>query len=189
MSRLVANLLDVTRLRVNRIVLSLERLDLAGLVEEVAGRFEEELERAGRPLRLSCPGPVHGTFDRTKLEQVVTNLLSNAIRYGAGPVEVEVASGAGEASLSVRDHGQGIPPEDQARLFQRFERGQNAADGGGLGLGLYIVRHIVEAHGGRIELTSEVGAGSVFTVSLPAALPDEAAPGALGRAAVDGAHA
>jgi signal transduction histidine kinase len=167
MTRLVSNLLDVTRLRVNRLELTLEPLDLAGLVEQAAGRFQEELARAGRALHLSCAGPVHGSFDRTKLEQVVTNLVSNAIRHGAGPVEVAVEPGAGEVSFSVHDHGRGIAPEDRARVFQRFECGQNADGSGGLGLGLYIVRHIVEAHGGRIALESEPGTGSVFTVTLP----------------------
>lgn len=171
MGRLVANLLDVTRLRVNRLELAPEPVDLAGLVEEVAGRFQEELARAGRALRVSTPGPVVGSWDRTKLEQVVTNLVSNAIRYGGtGPIEVTVRPGADEVSVAVRDHGRGIAPEDRARVFQRFERGQNADGAGGLGLGLYIVRNIVEAHGGRIDLESEVGAGSVFTVRLPGAI-------------------
>jgi signal transduction histidine kinase/DNA-binding response OmpR family regulator len=168
MSRLVANLLDVTRLRVNRMDLQPERLDLSGLVEEVAGRFQEELARAGRALRLACPGPLLGSWDRIKLEQVLTNLLSNAVRYGGdGPVDVEVRPDGDEVRVAVRDSGRGIAPEDQARVFQRFERGRNADGSGGLGLGLYIVRSIVEAHGGRIELASALGAGSEFTVRLP----------------------
>jgi len=176
LNRLVANLLDVTRLRVQRLELAHEPFDLCGLVEEVSGRFQEELGRAGRVLRVATPGPALGLWDRTKLEQVVTNLVSNAIRYGGSePIDVAVQASAGEVRISVQDRGRGVAPEDQARIFRRFERGQNAEGSGGLGLGLYVVRQIVEAHGGRIELESELGAGATFTVVLPVAPRDTAA--------------
>jgi signal transduction histidine kinase len=153
---------------VQRLELSVERFDLCGMVEEVAGRFQEELQRAGRAVHVAVPGPVTGLWDRTKLEQVVSNLVSNAIRYGgAGSIDVAVRAAGGEVRVAVRDRGRGIAPEDQARIFRRFERGGNAEGSGGLGLGLFVVRHIVEAHGGRIEVESELGAGSVFTVVLP----------------------
>ncbi len=168
LNRLVANLLDVTRLRVQRLELSLERFDLCGIIEEVAGRFQEELQHAGRAVRVAASGPVVGLWDRTKLEQVVSNLVSNAIRYGgAGPIDVAVHVAGGEVRVAVRDRGRGIAPEDQARIFRRFERAGNSEGSGGLGLGLYVVRNLVEAHGGRIEVESELGAGSVFTVVLP----------------------
>lgn len=175
LNRLVANLLDVTRLRVQRLELAPEPFDLCGLVEEVSGRFQEELGRAGRVLRVEAPAPAQGIWDRTKLEQVVTNLVSNAIRYGgSAPIDVAVTAAGGEVRISVQDRGRGIAPEDRARIFRRFERGQNAEGSGGLGLGLYVVRQIVEAHGGRIEVESELGAGATFTVVLPVA-PREAA--------------
>jgi signal transduction histidine kinase/DNA-binding response OmpR family regulator len=169
MNRLVSNLLDVTRLRVHRLDLEPERFDLCALVEEVAARFQEELGRTGRELRISLEGPALGVWDRTKLEQVVSNLVSNAIRYGGdSPVDVAVRAAAGEVRVAVRDRGRGIAPEDLARIFRRFERGGNAHGSGGLGLGLYVVRHIVEAHRGRIEVESELDAGATFTVILPA---------------------
>ena len=96
------------------------------------------------------------------------NLLSNALKYGnRAPVEVAVASDGVTATLVVRDHGLGIPPESRARVFERFERAASSRHYGGLGLGLYIVRQIVEAHGGTIALDSEVNVGSTFTVELP----------------------
>jgi signal transduction histidine kinase/DNA-binding NarL/FixJ family response regulator len=181
LNRLVANLLDVTRLRVQRLELAPEPFDLCALVEEVSGRFQEEVGRAGRELRVSTRAPAQGLWDRTKLEQVVSNLVSNAIRYGGTePIDVSVDASAGEVRISVQDRGRGIAPEDRARIFRRFERGQNAEGSGGLGLGLYVVRQIVEAHGGRIDVESELGAGSTFTVVLPlasrAAAEDAATP-------------
>ncbi len=168
LNRLVANLLDVTRLRVGRMDLSIEPIELAELVEEVSSHFEEELARQGRELRLACAGPVHGRWDRVKVEQVVTNLLSNAVRYGvSGPVELSVTQSGEVAELAVRDHGPGIKPEDQARIFDRYERGRASEGNGGLGLGLYLVRTLVELHGGCVRLESAPGQGTSFTVELP----------------------
>ncbi|HET6439383.1 MAG TPA: ATP-binding protein [Anaeromyxobacter sp.] len=171
LNRLVANLLDVTRLRVGRLELALEEFDLCGLVEEVAGRFSDELARGGRRIEVELARPVPGRWDRVRLEQVLTNLLSNAIRYGAGPVEVSVARAGEGVRLRVRDHGTGIGPEEQARIFDRYERGR-ASGGGGLGLGLYLVRLFVEAHGGAVALESGEGEGACFTVSLPLCPPE-----------------
>ncbi len=168
LNRLVANLLDVTRMRVGRMELSPEPLDLVELVTEVAGHFQEEVARQGRQLEVSGQGPIEGRWDRLKLEQVFTNLLSNAVRYGAsGPIEVSVARCAEVAEIAVRDRGPGIRSEDQGRIFDRYERGKAAAGNGGLGLGLYLVRLLVEAHGGCVRLDSMVGQGSTFTVALP----------------------
>jgi signal transduction histidine kinase len=103
-----------------------------------------------------------------RLEQVVGNLLSNAIKYGAGhPIEVAVSRNAHTAKLAITDHGIGISPEDQARLFNRFERAVSIKSFGGLGLGLYITRQIVTAHGGTIRVDSQPGAGATFLVELP----------------------
>jgi signal transduction histidine kinase len=103
-----------------------------------------------------------------RVEQVVTNLLSNAIKYGAGrPVEVAVSGDDLLARLTIRDHGIGIPLEHQARIFERFERAVSDRHYGGLGLGLWIVRQIVDALGGSIIVESEAGKGSTFTVNLP----------------------
>jgi signal transduction histidine kinase len=142
---------------------------------------------------VAAPGPLLGRWDRVRLEQVVANLVSNAIRYGgAGPVEVTLRAGPGEVTLAVRDHGRGIAAEDRARIFDRYERGRNAQGAGGLGLGLYVVRRIVEAHGGRIAVESQPGDGATFTVTLPRDEQDDAsltgpAPGAAAGRADDAA--
>ncbi|HEX7624702.1 MAG TPA: ATP-binding protein [Anaeromyxobacteraceae bacterium] len=167
-SRLVANLLEVTRLRSGRMNLELEEFDLNDLVVEVAGRFEEELVRAGRSLAVVTDGAVVGRWDRFRLDQVVTNLLANAVKYGAErPVELSMKATAEEAVLRVSDSGIGIPEDEIPRIFDRFERGSATRSFGGLGLGLYISRQITEAHGGAIGVASTVGRGSTFTVTLP----------------------
>jgi signal transduction histidine kinase len=111
---------------------------------------------------------VIGHWDRLRLEQVVSNLIANAIKYGAGrPVEVRVSRGGSYALLEVRDHGIGVAEEDHDRIFQRFERAISGAHYGGFGLGLWISREIVLAQGGFIELESAPGKGATFTVRLP----------------------
>jgi signal transduction histidine kinase len=113
-------------------------------------------------------GPAFGFWDRSRIEQVVSNLVANALKYGGGrPVAVEVGAADGKARLTVRDEGIGIPVDQQARIFERFERAVSSRHFGGLGLGLYIVRQIVDSHGGHIEVESEPDAGSTFTVTLP----------------------
>jgi PAS domain S-box-containing protein len=182
LNRLVANLLDVTRARVGRMDLTLEPVELVALVEEVSGHFEEELARQSRQARVTSDGPVEGCWDRVKLEQVLTNLLSNAVRYGAsGPVEISVVRQGEVAEVTVRDHGPGIRPEEQARIFDRYERGRAAEGTGGLGLGLFLVRLLVEMHGGCVRLESAPGRGTAFTVALPLRPPasvDAEAPAA-----------
>jgi signal transduction histidine kinase len=111
---------------------------------------------------------VVGRWDRSRLEQVVANLLSNAFKYGSGkPVEIEIALEPERARLSVKDQGIGIPPERQGRIFERFERAVSARHYSGLGLGLYIVRRVLEALGGSIRVQSAPGVGSTFAVELP----------------------
>jgi signal transduction histidine kinase len=123
-------------------------------------------------------GDGRGRWDRLRLEQVLENLLSNAFKYGAGqPVEVVVGGGEGRALLSVQDGGVGIAAADVERIFGRFERAAPTRNFGGLGLGLYIARQIVEAHGGSIRLESSPGQGTTFTVDLPrAAQPTQPQP-------------
>jgi signal transduction histidine kinase len=117
------------------------------------------------------PGPpgIVGCWDRLRLDQVVSNLLSNAMKYGGERklIEIAVACDEGNVAISVRDHGVGMSPEDQDRIFERFERLISVRHFGGFGLGLWIVRQIVEAHGGRVRVESVLGEGSKFTVELP----------------------
>lgn len=142
-------------------------MDLSEVVREVSDRFAEEVRRVGCTLRVDAPA-TRGEWDRLRLEQVLANLLSNALKYGSGgSVDVTLEADADNARLSVRDEGIGISTEDIARIFGRFERAVPARHYGGLGLGLYITRQIVEAHGGQIRVTSTRGAGSTFTVELP----------------------
>jgi PAS domain S-box-containing protein len=169
LGKLVDNLLDVSRIGAGHLELELDAAcDLAALAREVAGRFSEELARAGSTLILHADHPVVGAWDPLRLEQVITNLLSNAVKYGPGqPIEIDVEDGDGPARLRVSDHGIGVPPERVQAIFERFERAVSPRSYGGLGLGLYIAREIVEAHGGRIAVASQLGHGAVFTVELP----------------------
>ncbi len=173
---LVAALLDVSRIQAGRLDLSFEELDLGALVQDTVAQFEEQLAQSGCPVTVRTAGPLRGQWDRLRLGQVVTNLLSNAMKYGQGkPIEIAVESEGERARLSVRDHGIGLGPEVQRRLFQRFERAASSRNYGGLGLGLYIARRIAEAHGGTVSVRSAPGEGSTFTLELPLAGPS---PGA-----------
>jgi signal transduction histidine kinase len=168
LTRLVDNLLDVSRITAGKLQLEYEKLDLASAVRDVLLRFDEELGRAGCALSILAEEPVLGRWDRMRVEQVVTNLVSNAIKYGQGqPIEVAVKGVGNSARLTVRDHGIGIAQSDQARIFERFERLVSDKQAGGFGLGLWIVHEIVQALGGTIRVESQVGAGTTFVVDLP----------------------
>jgi signal transduction histidine kinase len=133
---------------------------------------------AGSPLRLDAPRAVRGVWDPGRIEQILEALVANALKYGRGqPIEITVDARGATGLLGVRDHGIGIAPEDQARIFERFERAASARHYGGLGLGLWIVRQVVEAHGGRIRVESAPGAGSSFVVELPVLAGEGASAG------------
>jgi signal transduction histidine kinase len=167
LARLVDELLDVSRIAQGRLTLDIEDVDIGELVLETVARLEDEFRRAGSAPHVKVAHP-HGRWDRNRLDQVVTNLLSNAVKYGAGhPIEVAVEDHGPSAHLVVRDHGIGIDGDAQARIFERFERAVSSRHYGGLGLGLWISRQIVQAHGGSIAVESEAGAGARFEVMLP----------------------
>lgn len=175
--QLVNNLLDVSRIRAGRLALEHETVDFAALLQDVVARAEADAAGAGCELVLHAGSPVIGRWDRLRLEQVVTNLLSNAIKYGANqPVEMTVVQDGDIARLTVRDHGIGIAPENQARIFQRFERAVSERHYGGFGLGLWIVKQIVESLGGDIRVESQPGQGATFTVALPLEPPPSGRP-------------
>ncbi len=167
-THLINDLLDVSRISAGRLKLQPEPMELSALAREVADRFEPELARAGSSLKLQLSPEAVGQWDKLRLDQVVTNLLSNAVKYGRGnPIQLTTEVVGDRARLSVQDGGIGIAAEDLARLFNRFERAVSERNYGGFGLGLWIARQIIEAMGGRIEVRSELGVGSTFTVELP----------------------
>ncbi len=177
LSQLVDSLLDISRLTSGRMELQLEELDLCELTHEVARRFETQAQAVGVALTVDAPGAVRGRWDRMRVEQVLTNLLSNALKYGRGaPVDVRVRAEEAGARLEVQDRGIGIAPEDAPRIFERFERAVSSRHYGGLGLGLFITRQLVQALGGHISVASAPGQGSTFTVRLPARTPEQASP-------------
>jgi signal transduction histidine kinase/PAS domain-containing protein len=166
--RLVDELLDVTRIRSGRLHFDLQQVDLGEVTREVTTVIGPELARSGSSLSVSTSGDLVGLWDRTRLGQVVTNLVSNAIKYGLGkPIEVDARGVSGTATLIVRDHGIGIDPKVHEHIFDPFARAVSARNYGGLGLGLYIVRTIVDGLGGQVSVESALQQGSTFTVVLP----------------------
>lgn len=165
---LVQNLLDVSRARNNHFVLDCERFALDSLVREVCERFEEQARQTGSTLTLEACPRVEVFWDRLRMEQALSNLITNAIKYGAGgPISVRAEQRDGAVALEVRDRGIGVPEADSERIFNPFERAATGHRVESLGLGLYIVREIARAHGGSVSASGREGGGSCFTLHLP----------------------
>ncbi|MBN9680803.1 MULTISPECIES: sensor histidine kinase [unclassified Corallococcus] len=169
LTALVDNLLDVSRLSLGKLSLERAEVDLVQLTRDAVERLEDVFTQARCPLKLELPRTLTGQWDALRLDQVLVNLLSNAAKYGAGhPVSVRAGVDArDEAWVEVRDEGIGIEADALPRLFGRFERAVSERHYGGMGLGLYISRQIVEALGGRIDVDSQPGQGATFTLRLP----------------------
>ncbi|MCS6911712.1 MAG: PAS domain-containing sensor histidine kinase [Myxococcales bacterium] len=175
LGKLVNALLDISRIRAGRLHLDLRQTDLVAVVQEAVLQLRGELEASGSSLDIEASGPLWGQWDPGRILQVVTNLLSNAIKYGGGrPISIRILQGDSHARLTVADQGIGIPADRIGTIFDRFTRAVSPRHYGGLGLGLYIVRSLVEAHGGRVTVQSEVGVGSTFGVELPLSAPPSA---------------
>ncbi|MCY1046453.1 GAF domain-containing protein [Corallococcus sp. bb12-1] len=179
LTALVDNLLDVSRLSLGKLALERAEVDLVQVTRDAVERLEEVFAQARCPLQVDLPRTLKGQWDALRLDQVLVNLLTNAAKYGAGhPVSVRAGTGADdEAWVEVRDQGIGIDADALPRLFGRFERAVSDRHYGGMGLGLYISRQIVEALGGRIDLDSQPGQGATFTLRLPRqSTPDTRTP-------------
>jgi len=173
LGRFVDELLDVARIRTRQLHFVFGPVDLVEVTRDVVSRLATELSRSGSSLSTQAPSTLVGTWDRSRLEQIVTNLLSNATKFGLGkPIDLRIDSDGRTARLTVQDRGIGIPTEAQQRIFAPFERAVSARHYGGLGLGLYIVRSVVDGLGGSIGLQSEPGTGTTLTVTLPLTRPE-----------------
>ena len=169
---LIDSLLDVSRIATGRLDLHPEPFDLRTAVDEVLAGMREVADKASATLLSSGVDSLPGEWDRVRFDQLLMNLVANALKYGAGrPVEVSLARQGGSAVLQVRDHGPGVAPRDMARIFERFERATPMRNYGGFGLGLYVSREIVRAHGGTIDVHNASDGGACFTVTLPLARP------------------
>jgi signal transduction histidine kinase len=170
LAQFVDELLDLARIRAGTLQFTIDAVDLGEIVRQAVSGFGAELSQSGSSVALSAEGPLVGHWDRSRLEQIVRNLLSNAIKFGLGrPIGIELRGDDVSVSLRVTDHGTGIPKDLQAQIFEPFQREISVRNYGGLGLGLYIVRTIVDGLGGRLSFISEPDTGSTFVVELPKA--------------------
>lgn len=167
-ARLIEDMLDVGRIHSGRFTLNTEEFDLVELVREICEQMEAEFATAGSRLALNLPDKLLGRWDRIRIGQVLANLFSNAAKYGAGkPVDILVEQVGETVTLTVTDRGLGIDPTNHQRIFERFERAVPGTHISGMGLGLFIVKQILELHGGKIRVESAVGQGAKFVVDLP----------------------
>jgi signal transduction histidine kinase len=168
LTRLIDELLDVSSIASGKMSLHPEKIELEKLVSDICANFEIEALQKGSPISLVIKQSVSGVWDVNRVEQVVMNLVSNAIKYGnKRPIEVIVSKNDNWAIVQIVDKGMGIAVEDQTRIFQRFERAINSFTISGLGLGLFICKEIMLRHGGDIKVVSKLGEGSTFTLRLP----------------------
>jgi PAS domain S-box-containing protein len=173
LARLVDELLDVSRLELCELRIAPCEADLAAALRALVERQAATALRTGTPVRLALPDALPARFDPEELERAIGHVLANALKYGAGkPVDVELTSSAEAAVVVVRDRGIGIDPAARDRIFDRFERAVSSRHYGGLGLGLFVARRVVEAHGGRITVECAPGEGATFRIELPLSAPD-----------------
>jgi PAS domain S-box-containing protein len=181
LSRLIEDLLDVTRITAKRLTLNRRETDLIVIVNEALDLLRPELSKSGCSVTFHSPQKVVGIWDSDRIKQIVINLLTNAAKYGRGkPIEITALIDDGRAKLLVRDHGIGISKENQKKIFNRFERVAPISHYAGLGLGLFISRELAISHEGDILVESELGVGSTFTLALPLGMPSLTSSPAIG---------
>ena len=168
LAALVAEILDLSRVQLGTLHLGVASVNLGRVVREAANAMRDQIDRARCPLQLDLQDQVLGRWNVWALDRIVTNLLSNALKFGPGkPVVVTLRSDASTATVTVRDQGIGIPPVELPRVFDRFTRAVSSSHYGGLGLGLYVARELVKELSGSISVESVPGEGSTFNVQLP----------------------
>ena len=175
LERLIDDMLDISKINLGKLELEREEFDISQSVVETVEQFRDQLDAAGCDVALNIQGNWVGNWDRFRIEQVLINLLTNAIRYGNGkPVQVSVERVADDIRIKVVDKGRGIAKENHKRIFERFERAVSVQEVSGMGLGLFIAAQILEAHDGAISVESELGQGATFTIRLPLNVPSVA---------------
>lgn len=168
LNRLIEKVLDISKISTGKLQLKVVEVDLSAVVLGIVATLQGEYNLEGYHFEVHAAQPTVGLWDHTRIEQVVTNLLTNAVKYGKRkPIDIRVESNGEEAILIVKDHGIGIAKNDQTKIFKKFERFSSSEHYPGIGLGLYITQQIIEAHGGSIEVESNLGEGATFTVKLP----------------------
>ena len=166
-TRLIDEMLDISRISSGKLFINLEQFDLSELARDLVKQSAELFGGADCSVETDLQSVV-GNWDRFRIEQVLLNLLTNAMRYGAGkPIFIQVDAKSDRARIVIRDQGRGIAKENHEVIFQKFERAAEGKEIHGLGLGLYIVKNIVEAHHGCIQVQSELGQGATFIIDLP----------------------
>jgi PAS domain S-box-containing protein len=174
LGNLVDDLLDVSKMQRGKLNLNYEETDLTVLVKSIVEQFAEQLKAAKCLIEINFPATLVGDWDPHRIEQVLVNLISNIIKYAPGKLaKISAMSSHNRVRLTVEDSGSGIPKDKQERIFERFERATSSTNISGLGLGLFVVKRIVEAHRGRVRLESSEGEGSKFIVDLPRYLASE----------------
>jgi signal transduction histidine kinase len=178
MIRLIDDMLDVSRMKSGTLSIRPGKVELMGLLERVVNDLSLQAAAAGSILQLAAHAPVEGWWDEFRIEQVIVNLLTNALRYGGGGAveisvhKVECEAGGSTVRIDVRDHGKGIAPDFIDRIFEPYERGAKSGEPKGLGLGLYISRQLASSHGGQLTVQSAPGQGATFSLTLPCAEAD-----------------
>lgn len=168
LNHIVSELLDVSSLNAGHLQIKPAPMDLNLLIDDVLATFQSEISRAKCEITKDFGLNMTGYWDRFRIEQVIINLLTNALKYGEGkPIEIRTFRQDGNAYFTIRDHGIGIAEEDHQRIFERFERAVSSKNYGGLGLGLYIACRVVRLHKGDIRVQSRLNEGAEFIVDLP----------------------